>query len=167
MWTQHRWCWAAGNTSASAFDRPIGPSQVDSGAPLPRAQEHLWPTPQSSPGPPPPRSPHINATRWICSYYDELDTRSYFELGNGSWALRHVDLQGPTLQPVTTAALSEVLDIRDQRDRTAMAVHEHKYGSLAEGSLDGWQDTQSATEITAAEFERIWASAREGLARDS
>ncbi|MFD6918376.1 hypothetical protein [Streptomyces virginiae] len=83
-----------------------------------------------------------------------------------TWALRHVALQGPTLQPVTAAALSEVLDIRDQRDRTAMAVYKHKYGMLAEGSLDGWQDSQSATEITAAEFERIWASAREALARD-
>ncbi|MFJ1642361.1 MULTISPECIES: hypothetical protein [unclassified Streptomyces] len=47
-----------------------------------------------------------------------------------------------------------------------MADYEHKYGILAEGSLDGWQDTQSATEITAAEFERIWASAREALAPD-
>ncbi|MCX5266658.1 TniQ family protein [Streptomyces sp. NBC_00199] len=140
--------------------------QIDADAPLPRAQEHLWPPPQSSPDPPPPRNPQIHATRWIRSYYDELDTWSYFELDNESWALRHVDLQGPTLQPVTAAALSEVLGIRDQRDQTAMADYEHKYGILAEGSLDGWQDTQSATEITAAEFERIWASAREALAPD-
>jgi hypothetical protein len=47
-----------------------------------------------------------------------------------------------------------------------MADYERKYGILAEGSLDGWQDTQSATDITAAEFERIWTSAREALARD-
>ncbi|OII66686.1 DDE-type integrase/transposase/recombinase [Streptomyces sp. CC77] len=134
--------------------------------PLPRAQEHLWPPPQSSPYAPPRRNPQIHATRWIRSYYDELDTWSYFELDNESWALRHVDLQGPTLQPVTAAALSEVLGIRDQRDQTAMADYEHKYGILAEGSLDGWQDTQSATEITAAEFERIWAAAREALAPD-
>ncbi|MFC7866442.1 hypothetical protein ACFU5B_21785 [Streptomyces murinus] len=67
---------------------------------------------------------------------------------------------------VTAAALSEVLGIRDQHDQTAMADYKHKYGILAEGSLDGWQDTQSATEITAAEFERIWASARKALAPD-
>ncbi|MEW2417496.1 hypothetical protein AB0953_27765 [Streptomyces sp. NPDC046866] len=47
-----------------------------------------------------------------------------------------------------------------------MVDYERKYGILAEGSLDGWQDTRSATEIPAAEFERIWASAREALARD-
>ncbi|MFD5030460.1 hypothetical protein ACFWM0_08565 [Streptomyces sp. NPDC058405] len=44
-----------------------------------------------------------------------------------------------------------------------MAVYQHKYGILAEGSLDGWQDTDSAAEITATEFEPIWASAREGI----
>lgn len=40
-----------------------------------------------------------------------------------------------------------------------MAVCQHTYGILTEGGLDGRQDTQSATEITAAEFERIWHSA--------
>ncbi|MFC8833651.1 hypothetical protein ACPCSQ_05640 [Streptomyces griseoincarnatus] len=44
-----------------------------------------------------------------------------------------------------------------------MADYEHKHDVLVEGCLDGWQDTQTATEITAAEFERIWASAREAL----
>ncbi|MFF0087654.1 hypothetical protein ACFYR1_49735 [Streptomyces canus] len=44
-----------------------------------------------------------------------------------------------------------------------MGVYQHKYGILAEGSLDGWQETDCAAEITAPEFERIWASAREGI----
>ncbi|MFF5900193.1 hypothetical protein ACFY8O_30310 [Streptomyces argenteolus] len=83
---------------------------------------------------------------------------------NESWALRHVELQGPDPQPVAAAAPSKVLGIRDQREQPAMAVCQHTYGILIEGGLDGRQDTQSATEITAAEFERIWHSAREALA---
>ncbi|MFD5882902.1 hypothetical protein [Streptomyces yangpuensis] len=59
--------------------------------------------------------------------------------------------------------MSEVLDIRDRDDRTAMAVYQHKYDILAEGSLDGWQETDSAAEITSAEFERVWAPAREAI----
>lgn len=139
--------------------------QIDAGAPLPRAQDRLWLPRQPPPGLPAQltRNPKISGTRWIRSYYDDLDTWSYFELDSEGWALRHVDLQGSTLQPVTAAALSEVLDIRDRGDRTAMAVYQHKYGILAEGSLDGWQETDSAAEITATEFERIWASAREGI----
>ncbi|MGI5510244.1 TniQ family protein [Streptomyces sp. CA-106131] len=141
--------------------------QIDAGAPIPRAQERLWLPRQLSPDPPPrqTRTPEISGTRWIRSYYDDLDTWSYFELDSEGWALRHVDLQDPTLKPVTAAALSEVLDIRDRGDRTAMAVYQHKYGILAEGSLDGWQETDSAAEITSAEFERVWASAREAITR--
>jgi hypothetical protein len=139
--------------------------QIDAGAPLPRAQERLWLPRQPSPAPPaqPIRNLKISGTRWIRSYYDDLDTWSYVELDAEGWALRHVDLQGPTLRPVTAAALGEALDIRDRGDRTALAVYQHKYGILAEGSLDGWQETDSAAEITATEFERIWASAREGI----
>ncbi|MGW0573824.1 hypothetical protein [Streptomyces tauricus] len=68
-----------------------------------------------------------------------------------------------TLKPVTAAALSEVLHIRDRGDRTAMAVYQHKYGMLAEGSLDGRQESDSAAEITSAEFERVRAPAREDI----
>ncbi|MFJ9339454.1 hypothetical protein ACIRP0_09195 [Streptomyces sp. NPDC101733] len=44
-----------------------------------------------------------------------------------------------------------------------MGVYQYKYGILAEGSLDSWQGTDCAAEITAVEFERIWASARAGI----
>ncbi|MFE2945139.1 hypothetical protein ACFXKG_39850 [Streptomyces sp. NPDC059255] len=94
---------------------------------------------------------------------DPLLLRRSRQLDSEGWAVRHVDLQGPTLRPVTAAALGEVLDIRDRGDRTAMAVYQHKYGILAEGSLAGWQETDSAAEILATEFERIWASAPKGI----
>ncbi|MFE9679397.1 hypothetical protein ACFYO5_35710 [Streptomyces sp. NPDC006259] len=41
-----------------------------------------------------------------------------------------------------------------------MAVYQRKYGILAEGSLDGWQETDSAAENTPAEFACAWAPAR-------
>ncbi|WDT54088.1 TniQ family protein [Streptomyces sp. G7(2002)] len=139
--------------------------QIDAGAAPPRARERLWLPSQPSPSPPPrqTRTPEISGTRWIRSYYDDLDTWSYFELDSEGWALRHVDLQGPTLKPVTAAALSEVLGIRDSGDRTAMAVYQHTYGILAEGSLDGWEETDCAAEITSTEFERVWGPAREAI----
>ncbi|MCZ4098966.1 hypothetical protein G3I60_42830 [Streptomyces sp. SID13666] len=53
--------------------------------------------------------------------------------------------------------------VPSEGDRTVMAVYQHQYGILAEGSLDGWQETDSAAEITATEFERNWTSGREGI----
>ncbi|MGW4288781.1 hypothetical protein ACWEIK_17820 [Streptomyces sp. NPDC004673] len=59
--------------------------------------------------------------------------------------------------------MSEVLGIRDSGDRTAMAVYQHSYGILAEGSLDAWEETDCAAEITSTEFERVWGPAREAI----
>jgi hypothetical protein len=65
--------------------------------------------------------------------------------------------------PVTAAALTEVLALRDHADPTAMSAYERRYGVLAEGSLDGWQDAEDAAEITAETFELIWITARQHL----
>ncbi|MFE5029249.1 hypothetical protein ACFRAO_39650 [Streptomyces sp. NPDC056656] len=102
-------------------------------------------------------------TRWIRTYYDEDDTWSYFELDDEEWAVRQVDLRGPGRHSVTGASLSEVLATRDEAGLTAMARYELRYGVLAEGSLDGWQEAQCAAEISAGEFERLWTAARKYL----
>lgn len=44
-----------------------------------------------------------------------------------------------------------------------MSAYERRYGVLAEGSLDGWQDAEDAAEITAETFELIWITARQHL----
>ncbi len=45
-----------------------------------------------------------------------------------------------------------------------MGRYERQYGILAEGPLDGWQDHHPrAAEISAEEFERLWAEARQSL----
>ncbi|MFF0066526.1 hypothetical protein ACFYRC_34340 [Streptomyces sp. NPDC005279] len=102
-------------------------------------------------------------TRWIRTYYDEDDTWSYFELDDEKWAVRQMDLRGPDRHPVTAASLSEVLANRNHGGLTAVARYELRYGVLAEGSLDGWQEAQCAAEISAGEFERLWTAARKYL----
>ncbi|WP_159029994.1 hypothetical protein [Kitasatospora albolonga] len=61
------------------------------------------------------------------------------------------------------AALGEVLGIRDRGDHTAMAVCRHTYGVLTEEARTDGQETDCAAGITATEFERVRASAREGI----
>ncbi|WP_326777957.1 hypothetical protein [Streptomyces sp. NBC_01445] len=46
---------------------------------------------------------------------------------------------------------------------TAMGRYEQRYGVLAEGPMDGWQDQPEAAEISAEEFERLWTEARRAL----
>ncbi|MGW0547898.1 hypothetical protein [Streptomyces altiplanensis] len=100
---------------------------------------------------------------WIRAYDDQSDTWSFLELDDEGWALRQVDLQGPQRWPVTATCLAEVVKTRDHVDLAAMAAYERKYGVLAEGSLDGWQDAGGTAEITRHEYESTWAAARETL----
>ncbi|MEV6044167.1 hypothetical protein [Streptomyces xanthochromogenes] len=58
--------------------------------------------------------------------------------------------------------MEEVLHLRDQGDLAAMVRYE-RHGVLAEGSTDGWQDQSQAAEISAEEFDRLWAEARRAL----
>lgn len=77
--------------------------------------------------------------------------------------MRHVDLQGAARSPITAAALSEVLTLRDAADPSAVSAYERRYGVLAEGSLDGWQNTEGTAAITMETFELIWTAARQHL----
>lgn len=104
-------------------------------------------------------------TRWI-RLRDEEDTWLYYELDDEEWALRQICFTGPDRQPTAAAALAEVLHIRDHHDLVTMQNYERTYGVLAEGSLEGWQDAEEASEITHAEFEQLWVSARHHLAGD-
>ncbi|MBB5938616.1 hypothetical protein [Streptomyces zagrosensis] len=59
--------------------------------------------------------------------------------------------------------MEEVLHLRDHADLAAMFRYERQYGVLAEGPMDGWQGQPQAAEISAEEFERLWAEARLAL----
>lgn len=37
-----------------------------------------------------------------------------------------------------------------------MGAYESRYGVVAEGVLDGWQDVDQVVEISPAEFEQAW-----------
>ncbi|MFI5628991.1 hypothetical protein ACIA8E_06340 [Streptomyces sp. NPDC051664] len=102
-------------------------------------------------------------TTWFRTYFEDEDLWQYFEADDEGWAVRHVDVQGSTSRPVTAASLEEVLHLRDHADLAAMGRYERQYGVLAEGTLDGWQEAPHASEISAEEFERLWAEARRTL----
>ena len=105
-------------------------------------------------------------TLWFRAYDSDTDTWSYFELDDEEWALRQVDLRGPRRQPVTAASLAEIFAIHGRGDFAAMTTYDQRYGVLTEGCLRGWQEEESAAEITLAEFESVWAAAREVLDAD-
>ncbi|MFJ5677610.1 hypothetical protein [Streptomyces sp. NPDC093097] len=79
-------------------------------------------------------------TTWFRTYYEDEDLWLYFEADAEGWAARQVEVRGADSRPVTAASLEEVLHLRDHAAVAAMGHYEQRYGVLAEGNLDGWQD---------------------------
>ncbi|MFD9880994.1 hypothetical protein ACFWZT_05980 [Streptomyces alboflavus] len=102
-------------------------------------------------------------TTWFRAYYEDEDLWLHFEADDEGWATRQVEVRGQDSRPVTAASRAEVLHLRDHAGPAAMGRYERQYGILAEGPLDGWQDQPRAAEISAEEFERLWAEARQAL----
>jgi hypothetical protein len=100
---------------------------------------------------------------WFRTYYEDEDLWLYLEADDEGWATRQVEVWGRNSRPVTAASLEEVLHFRDHADLAAMGRYERQYGVLAEGSMNGWRDQPQAAEISAEEFERLWAEARRAL----
>ncbi|MBB5102620.1 hypothetical protein [Streptomyces spectabilis] len=106
-------------------------------------------------------------TTWFRTYYEDEDLWLCFEADDEVCAVRQVEVRAQDSRPVTAASLAEVLHLRGHADLAAMARYEERYGVLAEGPVDGWQEQPRATEISAAEFERLWDEARRTLSSDS
>ncbi|WP_329562003.1 hypothetical protein [Kitasatospora sp. NBC_01266] len=102
-------------------------------------------------------------TTWFRTYYEDEDLWLYVEADDEGWAARQVEVRGEDSRPVVAASLVEVLHLRDHADVAAMGRYERQYGVLAEGLMDGWQDQPHAAEISAEEFEQLWAAARRAL----
>ncbi|UGQ14739.1 hypothetical protein LO772_14865 [Yinghuangia sp. ASG 101] len=102
-------------------------------------------------------------TTWFRTFYEDEELWLYFEADDEGWATRQVEVREADAQPVTAASLEEVLYLRDHADLAAMGRYERQFGVLAEGSLDGWQAQPRAAGISAEEFERLWARARQAL----
>ncbi|MFR9795408.1 hypothetical protein ACL02U_05785 [Streptomyces sp. MS06] len=99
-------------------------------------------------------------TTWIQAHSAQDDIWSYFELDDDGWAQRQVDLEGAARLPVTAASLKEVLGLRDHADLVTLSAYERRYGVLAEGCLNGWQESDGVAVITRDKFERIWLEGR-------
>jgi hypothetical protein len=97
------------------------------------------------------------------TYYGDEDRWMYFEVDDGGWAVRQVEIQGPGAQPVVAASLAEVLYLRDHAGLAAMSRYEQRYGVLADAPVGGWQGCPGAVEVSAAEFEVVWDDARRML----
>ncbi|MGW4200945.1 hypothetical protein [Streptomyces sp. NPDC004726] len=100
---------------------------------------------------------------WFRTYYEDEALWLFFEAADEGWVTRQVEVREVDSQPVTAASLAEVLHLRDHADLAAMGRYERQYGVLAEGPVDGWQDQPQAAEISAEQFERLWAEARRTL----
>ncbi|MEU6485903.1 hypothetical protein [Streptomyces sp. NPDC046887] len=98
------------------------------------------------------------------TYHEDEDLWLYFEADDEGWAVRQVEVRGEDGRPVAAASLEEVLRVRDHGDLAAMCRYEKRYGVLAEAPVaDGWQGRPEAAEVSAEEFERLWAEARRAL----
>ncbi|GAA1990453.1 hypothetical protein [Catenulispora subtropica] len=97
-------------------------------------------------------------TRWLRSYWAEEDIWFYFELDARGYPIRQIELEGPALDPIVAASQSEW--------RTAMQTgngdeYHAVYGSVGEGGIHDWEgDGFDPEDLTAAEFETVWARAR-------
>ena len=95
---------------------------------------------------------------WVRSYWDEEDTTFVWEVGDDGWVTRHIELVGPDLQPRAAAALDEW---KRELDAGRIQKYQQRYGGLADQPITDWDFPH--TEITAAEFEKIWSYSREVL----
>ncbi|MBB6119684.1 hypothetical protein [Nocardiopsis algeriensis] len=100
---------------------------------------------------------------WFRTYDEDEGLWRYFETDGEGWAVRQVEIREADSVPVTAASLKEVLRLRDHGGLGAMNRYERRYGVLAEGGLDGWQEQPQADGISAEEFDRLWDRARRAL----
>jgi hypothetical protein len=105
----------------------------------------------------------VAVATWFRTYDDDEGLWLYFEAGEDGWALRQIEIRASDSAPVKAASLAEVLHLRDHADLAAMGRYERRYGVLAEGPLDGWQDEPGAQYLSIDEFEVLWAEARRAL----
>ncbi|MQY22281.1 hypothetical protein [Nocardia macrotermitis] len=104
--------------------------------------------------------------RWIREYYADEGIWLLMEIGDDGWPNRQVELRGADGEPVAAAALAEVSHARDHGGIGAVRAYEHRYGALAEGSVEEWDVRADALgRMDGREFETVWAMARRAIER--
>jgi hypothetical protein len=96
--------------------------------------------------------------RWIRSYWDEEDVTFYWEVGDDGWITRHIELVGDELRPKAATALDEWMR---ELEAGRIQPYQAQYGGLADQPITDWDFPHS--DVSAADFERIWAEARRAL----
>ncbi|WP_433857296.1 hypothetical protein [Streptomyces kronopolitis] len=77
-------------------------------------------------------------------YWDEEDTRFYFEVDAEGWVTRQVELEGPEMTPIAAASLVE---------------YDSRFGITAELPISEWA-RHGPEQLTAEDFEAVWGPAR-------
>ncbi|MEV8059500.1 hypothetical protein AB0P37_24270 [Streptomyces antimycoticus] len=95
-------------------------------------------------------------TRWFRSYWAEEDTWFYFEVDADGWVARQVELQGPLKKPIAAASLAEW---GAAQQAGTLGDYEATFGGTAEVPVHEW-DGYEPQDLTAAEFETVWLTAR-------
>lgn len=100
-------------------------------------------------------------TKWVRVHWPDERVTFAWEISDGGWVTRGVELDGPELRPRAAAALEEVIWAQDQRGIAGVRAYESRYGVLAEKPIEDWDFPHEAMSRT--EFERIWTEARLAL----
>lgn len=93
-------------------------------------------------------------------YWDEEDTRFYFEVDAEGWVTRQVELEGPDLVPVAASSLDEW---QKARDEGRLAEYDSRFGMTAALPVSEWEG-HDPEQLTLDQFEAVWAPARRQLA---
>ena len=105
------------------------------------------------------------ATRWLRTYFEELDVWHLFEVDEDREILRQIELWGrDTRKPITAAAVAEWQNPNTDEGRRANVRSSEVYGMSGEKGLppDG-EDDFRPEHITQEEFEATWRDARAAL----
>jgi hypothetical protein len=105
----------------------------------------------------------LGTGRFIHEYFADEDRDLYYELDSDGFAVRNLDVDPATGEPVSAVSRPEWNTARDYGD---LYEYEAKFGRVAEGNIGEALDSAEPYEvITAAAFEAVWNRCRADLER--
>lgn len=104
------------------------------------------------------------AVRWLRSHWADEDIEFWFEADEDGVVLRQIELSGPERVATTAASLVETPDaMTDGVD--AVRDYESRWGAVAMSEIGSWDEGVPHDEMTEAEFDQTWESARATFGR--
>jgi hypothetical protein len=101
--------------------------------------------------------------RFIHLYFADDDRDLYYELDNDGFAVRNLDVDPATGEPVSAVSRPEWNTARDYGD---LYEYEAKFGRIAEGNIgEALNSAEPYEVIKAAAFETVWNRCRADLER--